>query len=116
MSQSSVGHGGKRDGAGRPKGALNLIARPVKELAAEQSEASIERLIQLRDHAESEQVRFAAAKELLDRAHGRPRQEIAVEDNSIRVIIAPVPAVNVPPRPPVLIEHQSDARQGSLDR
>ena len=59
-------HGGKRDGAGRPKGALNKITRPVRELAAEQSEKSINRLIELRDHAGSEQVRFAAAKELLD--------------------------------------------------
>lgn len=89
--QQVVGHGGRRDGAGRPKGALNKLSRPVKELAAEHGEDSIQKLIHLRDHAESEQVQFAATKELLDRAYGRPRQEFTVEDNSIRVLIAPAP-------------------------
>ena len=97
MTDSGFTHGGRRDGAGRPKGALNKIARPVRELAADQSEASIQKLVELRDTAESEQVRFAAAKELLDRACGRSRQEIDVNtDNSIRVIVqrqTPQPAL-----------------------
>ncbi|MEX5215305.1 MAG: hypothetical protein NW703_14210 [Nitrospiraceae bacterium] len=80
-------HGGKRPGAGRPPGALNRITRPIRELAADQGEASIARLVQLRDEAESEQVRFAAAKELLDRGHGRPRQTIAMEDRSLTIIV-----------------------------
>ena len=86
--QETGAHGGRRPGAGRPKGALNLITRPVKELAADQGSASIERLVWLRDNAESEQVQFAASRELLDRAYGRARQEIDVTaDRSIRVII-----------------------------
>ena len=81
-------HGGRREGAGRPPGALNKQTRPVKELAGEQGPDSIARLVQLRDEAESEQVRFAAAKELLDRACGRARQEIDVNANrSIQVIV-----------------------------
>jgi len=80
--------GGRREGAGRPPGAPNKLTRPVKELAAEQGLASIERLVQLRDDADSEQVRFAAAKELLDRAYGRARQEIDLTgDKSITVIV-----------------------------
>ena len=80
--------GGAREGAGRPAGAPNRITRPVKELAASYGPASIARLVQLRDGAASEQVRFAAAKELLDRAYGRPRQEINVNgDKSITVIV-----------------------------
>jgi hypothetical protein len=63
------------------------MTRPVKELAAEQSEASINRLIELRDHAESEQVCFAAAKELLDRAHGRPAQQIGITKQESRTFI-----------------------------
>lgn len=109
MSQSAVRHGGKRAGAGRPKGAVNLISRPVRELAAEQSEASIHRLIDLRDHAESEQVRFAAAKELLDRACGRPSQEISVKDETIRVIIDDGLYLSEPPKHPAMIENLSDA-------
>jgi hypothetical protein len=93
-------HGGRRSGAGRPGGALNRLTRPVKELAADQGSASIERLIWLRDHAESEQVQFAATRELLDRGFGRSRQEIDVNaDSSIRVIIQ-----RDPPRPATVID------------
>ena len=89
MKEREVGtHGGRRPGAGRPTGALNRLTRPVKKSAAAQGAASIERLVQLRDNAESEQVQFAASRELLDRAYGRARQEIDVTaDRSIRVII-----------------------------
>ena len=82
------GRGGAREGAGRPAGAPNKITRPVKALAASYGPASIARLVQLRDGAASEQVRFAAARELLDRAYGRPRQEIELGgDKSITVIV-----------------------------
>jgi len=116
MYQSSVGHGhgGRRDGAGRPRGALNKITRPVKELAADQGEASICRLIELRDHAKSEQVRFAAAKELLDRACGRPRQEIGeVEDNQIRVFLSPPIPIGTPVHPPFQTLIDTPPQEGS---
>jgi hypothetical protein len=87
MQQSSVGHGGKRDGAGRPKGALNKITRPLREAAALESEACLETLIHLRDHGESEQVRLAAASAILDRGHGRPRQELDLTDRGVTVIV-----------------------------
>src|SRR5690349_8236567 len=90
-------HGGKREGAGRPPGAFNKITRPVKELAAEHGPDSIEKLIHLRDHAESEQVQFAAARELLDRAYGRPKTELSVADTTLQVI------VNKPGMPPVVV-------------
>src|SRR6185295_9098676 len=81
-------HGGRREGSGRPAGALNKLTRPVKELACEQGPESIARLVQLRDGAESEQVQFAAAKELLDRAYGKARQEIDVNgDRRVTVVI-----------------------------
>lgn len=86
VTQKSA-RGGRREGAGRPSGAPNKITRPVKELAASYGPASIARLVQLRDGAESEQVRFAAAKELLDRAYGRPRQEIDVKHEAVTVIV-----------------------------
>jgi hypothetical protein len=80
--------GGPREGAGRPKGALNKLTRPVRELAAEQGPASIEKLVFLRDHGINEQVQLAASKELLDRAYGRPRQEIDVNgDKRVMVVI-----------------------------
>jgi hypothetical protein len=101
-------HGGRREGAGRPRGALNKLTRPVKELAADQGPASIDKLVYLRDSAQSEQVQFAAAKELLDRAYGRTRQDIDVNcDKRVRVVIdtlseqtpCVIPARALPPSP-----------------
>ena len=80
--------GGRRPGAGRPNGSPNKITRPIKELAADYSESSIARLVWLRDHAESEQVSLAASVAILDRAHGKPRQEIDMtRDNGITVVV-----------------------------
>ena len=80
--------GGPRPGAGRPPGAPNKLTRPLKELAAQYTEDSIHTLVMLRDHAESEQVRLQAANALLNRGHGKPRQDIAFDDDrSIRVIV-----------------------------
>lgn len=80
--------GGRREGAGRPAGVPNKLTRPVKELAAQYTEDSIYTLVKLRDHAESEQVRLQAANSLLDRGHGKPRQEIDLnDDHKITVIV-----------------------------
>ena len=80
--------GGRRPGAGRPLGSPNKLTRPLKELAALHSEDCIAVLVELRDHAESEQVRLAAANALLDRGHGKPRQEIDLsEDNKLTIIV-----------------------------
>jgi len=104
-------HGGKRVGAGRPRGALNRLTRPVRELAADQGAASIDKLVHLRDSATSEQVQFAAAKELLDRAYGRTRQEIDVNaGQQIRVIVNRSAAAlpDWSEAPPALIDQTED--------
>ena len=80
--------GGRRPGAGRPLGVPNKLTRPLRELAALHSEDCISVLVHLRDHAEAEQVRLAAANSLLDRGYGRPRQELDVNQNEgLRVIV-----------------------------
>jgi hypothetical protein len=80
----------------------------VKELAASYGPAPIARLVQLRDGVESEQVRFAAAKELLDRAYGRPRQEIELgSDKSITVIVQRNPTTVLDVQP-ALPDHATD--------
>ena len=87
-SRSIKSSGGRRPGAGRPLGSPNRITRPLKELAALYSEDCIAVLVELRDHAEAEQVRLAAANSLLDRGHGRPRQEIDMNaDKSLTIIV-----------------------------
>lgn len=89
VSTSIKSHGGKRPGAGRPLGSQNVLTRPLKEAAAEHSEACLNVLVELRDHGLSEQVRLAAAMAILDRAHGRPRQGLDVsKDDKIVVVIS----------------------------
>jgi hypothetical protein len=90
--------GGRRPGAGRPPGVPNRLTRPLRELAALHSEDCIAVLVELRDHAEAEQVRLAAANSLLDRGHGRPRQEVDVTQNEgLRVFVygKPSPLLDV---------------------
>ena len=93
--------GGRRPGAGRPVGVPNKLTRPLKELAALHSEGCIAVLVELRDHAEAEHVRLAAANALLDRGHGRPRQEIDENDDGRVTIIVqgstPRPVLEVRP-------------------
>lgn len=111
-SRSIKSHGGKRPGSGRPAGSPNRLSRPLKEAAAMESEACLQTLIYLRDHGESEQVRLAASTAILDRGHGRPRQEFNLTDNTVTVVL------NKPGQPPIfvggqqnaptLIEHQPD--------
>jgi hypothetical protein len=71
-------HGGARPGAGRPQGSLNKLTRPLREAAAIHSQGCLDVLVDLRDNAGSEQVRLAAAMAILDRAHGKPRQQFDV--------------------------------------
>ena len=101
VSNSISKRGGRRPGAGRPLGVPNKLTRPLRELAALHSEDCIAVLVELRDHAEAEQVRLAAANALLDRGHGRPRQEIDVNDDEHVTIIVqrstPSPVLEVRP-------------------
>ncbi len=100
VSKNISARGGKRPGAGRPPGAPNKLTRDLKEAAALHTDGCLEVLVHLRDHAESEQVRLAAATALLDRGHGRPRQELELSKREgITVHINRQPVLNVRPLP-----------------
>jgi hypothetical protein len=62
---------GRKTG-GRQKGVPNRVTADVKALAEQYSASAIEALVALMQHAEHEQTRLGAARELLDRAVGRP--------------------------------------------
>jgi hypothetical protein len=59
-------------GQGRKPGVPNKITRPIRELAGKQSAGAIKTLVEIMgDIAAPPAARVAAAKELLDRAHGK---------------------------------------------
>ena len=65
-------------------------------------------LVQLRDHAEAEHVRLLAANSLLDRGHGRPRQEVDVTQNKGLRVIVYGPTSQVRDVQPALTDHSTD--------
>lgn len=61
---------------GRPKGALNKVTRELKEQAREYTTDALNTLEAVMKGSDSDAARVAAAKELLDRGHGRAVQGI----------------------------------------
>ena len=89
MVTMNNGKGGRRRGAGRPKGARNKAtlaratgAKSLTELAQEKTENALEVLESImNDENAPASVRVSAANALLDRAHGRPAPGARVEDD-----------------------------------
>lgn len=73
-----MARGGKREGAGRPAGAVNKATverrATIAEMAQEYAEEAISTLAQIATMGESESARVAAANAILDRAYGKPSQ------------------------------------------
>lgn len=75
-----MSRGGKRPGAGRPKGSRsaatkNQIAN-LSEMAKMHSEAALNALVHIAQAGESEAARVSAANAILDRAFGKPQQAV----------------------------------------
>lgn len=71
---------GRKTG-GRKAGVPNKATSDVRAVAQQHTQAAIARLAYLMQNAASEQAQIAAAKELLDRAHGRPSQSVEANIN-----------------------------------
>jgi hypothetical protein len=63
---------------GRPK--LDTLMRRAFR---EEGQRSFETLVELRDHAKSEKLRFAAAVEILNRGFGKPAESKPQEDEKV---------------------------------
>jgi len=72
--------GGRRPGAGRPRGVKNKAKKGEKltleRLAREHTASALKALVDIVTNGESEGARIAAATALLDRGYGRPRQSV----------------------------------------
>lgn len=79
---------GERRG-GRQKGIPNKATRDIKAVVGKYTTEAVDTLVTVMRDGPSEKARVSAAKELLDRAHGRPAQAIIggnEDDPAIRVI------------------------------
>ena len=65
-----MAHGHKT--GGRVAGTPNRSTASVRAIAGQYSAEAISTLVQLMRHSEDDRTRLVAAKELLDRGHGRP--------------------------------------------
>lgn len=67
-----MARGGKREGAGRPQGAVNQTTVQLRELARQHAGDMLTVLLQIAKAGESEAARVSAANALLDRGYGKP--------------------------------------------
>lgn len=76
-----MGHGGKRSGAGRPKGSRNKLSgetlTEIRALAQAYGPKALARVATLMSH-DNASVALAAAREMLDRAYGKSLQQTAL--------------------------------------
>jgi hypothetical protein len=72
--------GGRRPGAGRPRGRPNHVARDIAVLARQYSGEALAIIVAIMtDRKAPHSVRLAAALAVLDRGHGRPTQHMLVD-------------------------------------
>jgi hypothetical protein len=77
-----MARGGKREGAGRPKGSPNKATVIVKEAAQAFTADAIDTLAEImRSPAHPAAARVSAANALLDRGHGKPKQPLTGGDD-----------------------------------
>lgn len=82
--------GGKREGAGRPKGAVSKATADIKAAAGEYSERALNALVRIMDDEEAPAAaQVAAANAILDRAHGKPKQALDVDAN-LRAVVTKI--------------------------
>ena len=61
---------------GRPAGSINRVSRLSREAALEYAPAIVKELARIALNDENLALRIAAGKEILDRAYGKPRQQL----------------------------------------
>lgn len=77
---------GERRG-GRQKGVPNKATRDIKALAGKHTPEALKTLVSIMQGSKSDAARVAAAKELLDRAYGRPAQAITDPDGGPLTVV-----------------------------
>lgn len=75
-----MSRGGKREGAGRPKGSRSAATKQqqarISDLARQYAEDALDALVEIATEGESEAARVSAANSILDRGYGKPVQSL----------------------------------------
>ena len=103
---------------GRKKGTPNKATADLKKLARKHGPWALKALRHLAEHAETEQVRLAACRELLDRGFGRPAQynELGGRDGApIRLIVETGVPLRAAETPTGEIKPNGTAKNGAGD-
>jgi hypothetical protein len=85
-SIKSCGRGGRREGAGRKVGVPNKVGIELRQAASAYTADALETLASIARDGLSESARVAAACALLDRAHGRPKQHVDMENTAPLIV------------------------------
>lgn len=72
-----MARGGKREGAGRPAGAVNKATDDLKALAREYTAEALEALVSVVRESDSDAAKVSAANAILDRGYGKPSQVLS---------------------------------------
>lgn len=83
-----MAQGGKRPGAGRPKGTPNKATADVRAMAQKYGPSALATLSEImEDTGAPEAARVAASKELLDRAYGKSKQAVEHSGQSDKPLV-----------------------------
>mgnify|MGYP000577886164 CR=1 FL=1 len=74
-------HGGRREGAGRKKGAVSKAKREIAEEAKQFASAALATLVDVAQNSDSDSSRVSAAVAILDRGYGKPHQAHVGDDD-----------------------------------
>lgn len=84
---------GRKTG-GRAKGTRNKVGQDLREIAGVYTMEAISTLAEIMRHSPAEPARVAAARELLDRAHGKASQAVTgAEGGALAVVMQIVTGV-----------------------
>ena len=74
--------GGKREGAGRPKGGRSAATKDqianISDMAKMHSQTALDALVEIATAGKSEAARVSASTAILDRAFGKPQQAVSL--------------------------------------
>lgn len=81
LKNNQSNHGGKREGAGRPRGAPNKTTSALRDIARQHTQDAIDALVTiLANNEEPAAARVSAANALLDRGYGKAPTVINGDD------------------------------------